>query len=376
MNVISIGTDRKLFEKESGVYKRTLEYSTLFTELHIIVFAKKSLTLKETQIAPNVWIYPTNSVSKFFYVWDALSLAKKVIRKKTWDTKSTVITCQDPFETGLVGVRLKKKFNFKLQLQIHTDFLSAEFIKQTLVNRLRVKVAQYTLKYADSIRVVSERIKRSVIEKIQISEKKISVLPIFVNRELFNTSQLQHITLYPQFSSTILMASRLTKEKNIIFALDVFKEVREKYPKTGLIIIGEGPEVSNLKAHAKKLKIQDSVIFEPWQNNLASYYASADIFLLTSLYEGYGMTLVEAGLSGAAIVTSDVGIAGDALKDSENAFICTVNNKDAFVQKISQLLSNTELKNKFKVQIQKDINNFILQDKKEYLKLYKQSLEL
>ena len=59
-----------------------------------------------------------------------------------------------------------------------------------------------------------------------------------------------------------------------------------------LLIVGDGSELTKLKAISHKLKA--NVIFSPWADDLPSYYKTADLFLLTSNYEGYGRTVVEA----------------------------------------------------------------------------------
>jgi glycosyltransferase involved in cell wall biosynthesis len=88
-----------------------------------------------------------------------------------------------------------------------------------------------------------------------------------------------------------------------------------KIPPVGLVIVGSGSEESELKNLAQKLGIENAVIFEGWQNNLASYYKTCDCFLVTSWYEGYGMTLVEAAAVGTKIVSTDVGIAKEVVAE-------------------------------------------------------------
>src|SRR3989344_7747161 len=105
------------------------------------------------------------------------------------------------------------------------------------------------------------------------------------------------------------MASRLTSEKNIVLAIEAVKDM-----KLSLLIVGEGPESGYLKGMAT-----GNISFEPYTGDLTSYYKTCDLFLLTSNYEGYGMTLVEAAAAGAKIVSSDVGIA-PAILEPENIF--------------------------------------------------------
>ena len=78
LKVLMIGSDRKLFEEGSAVVERIKGYGALVEELHIIVFALKSLGFTDKRIAPNVWIYPTNSFSRWLYIYDAASLGKKI----------------------------------------------------------------------------------------------------------------------------------------------------------------------------------------------------------------------------------------------------------------------------------------------------------
>lgn len=293
-----ISTDRKIFEKSSAVALRQIEYARKYEEVHIIVFSNKNFS--ETVIGSNIWVYPTRSVSKFFYIFDALKLGRFIMKKKKIDH----ITCQDPFETGLAGALLKK--DTRLELQVHTDISSPYFQK---MNRIRTLISKYTLKRADHIRVVSERIK-----KYLGNGENIEVRPVAVDTEKIKNAPIMTDLhkKYPQYSKIVLMASRLEKEKNIGMALQAFQIVLEKVPSAGLVIVGSGSEDVELKRKAAELNIERSVIFEGWQNNMASYYKTCDCFLVTSWYEGYGMTLVEARAAGCKIVSTDVGVAREA----------------------------------------------------------------
>ncbi|MBX4197909.1 glycosyltransferase [Candidatus Parcubacteria bacterium] len=373
MNILSIGTDRKLFVDGSAVRERTAEYGRLFDELHIIVFAKRSLHLEPFLIAPNIWVYPTNSSSRFLYMRDARRIAKHIAAERKYTQANTVITVQDPFETGKVGLYLKKTLGLSLQVQIHTDLYSSYFKKGALLNRLRLYWAQKILPQADEIRVVSKRIKESLLKR-GIAPDKIDVLPIYTAVPV-SQAQSDAPSKYPQFNFRILMVGRLTQEKNIAFALAVFKDLLKKYPKAGLIIVGEGPEKQTLMYLAQKLNIASSVVFEPWQQDLSSFYNSSEIFLHTSLYEGYGLVLIEAGLAGMPIVTSDVGIADEILKDGINALIYPVNDKNSCLRKIMRILENNHIRHQFKMRLSEDLPKVLLRDKEQYVKHYSQLLE-
>ncbi len=303
MKLLMISTDRRIFDKGSAVAQRQIEYAKRYEEVHIIVFSNKDYM--ETTIGQNIWVYPTRSWNRWMYIFDALSLARFITEKRG----ITHVTCQDPFETGLVGSLVKNRHDVKLELQVHTDIGSIYFQKFTILNRIRTRISKYTLARADHVRVVSERIKNYVARSVDVS--KIEVRPIAIDTSIFQSSAtpIDLHKKYPQFSKIILMVSRLEREKNISLALESFKIVLDKIPTVGLVIVGTGNELEYLKQLAVQLRIDKSVIFEGWQDNTTSYYKTADCFLNTSWYEGYGMTLVEAQSARLPIVSTDVGVA-------------------------------------------------------------------
>ncbi|MDQ3076551.1 MAG: glycosyltransferase family 4 protein [bacterium] len=376
MKVLSIGTDRKIFQEGSAARKRMIEYGALFEELHIIVFAKKSLGLEPWRIANNVWIYPTNSSSKFLYIRDGVRVAKNIVKLRNFNAQSTVVTAQDPSETGKVGLKMKQLYSFPLQVQVHTDIMSPHFAAQSLLNRLRVSTARTVLGKADEVRVVSKRIERSLIHSMRVPSTKIDILPIYVDPLRFSTpSGVDLHTLYPQFKTIVLMVSRLEPEKNVGGALAIFEDIVKTFPDAGLVIVGSGTEESLLRKKIKNLKLENSVVIEAWQENLSGHYKTADIFLLTSLYEGYGMVLVEAAHHNLAIVTSDVGIVGDILIDGVSAMVNPVNNTKMFVEKITKLIIDPAFRKIIAQGGYDVISKRTMLSNEEYLQQYKALLE-
>ena len=373
MNVISISTDRQIFNLETAVAKRMVDYGTLFDQLHIIVFAKTSLNLQPSQLSANVWLYPTQSTSRWNYISKAKKIAQEIIKQRSLSPQNTVVTTQDPFETGLVG-RWLAKSGYKLQVQIHTDFLSPWFKKSSWLNRIRVWLSPLVLRKAKAIRVVSQRIKDSLLKKGYPSEI-ISVLPIFVPLHPQHKPNLDLHIQYPQWATIILMASRLSPEKNISQALESFRPISIEHPSVGLVIVGDGSEHVSLKQKVIKLGLKNNVVFCGWQAQTADYFTTADIFLTNSLYEGYGLTLVEAALAGKAIISTDVGLIGSMLHNETSVMVVPVNNRDMLTKEIKKLVTNKELRQTLGNQAKIDIQQGILSDKSAYLAAYKKALE-
>lgn len=336
MKVLMISTDRSILDENSEARQRMVEYGKLAEKLRVIILSRPFKSLK---------------------------IGKDI---KGFD----LITTQDPFETGLIGWILAKIFEASLQVQIHTDFLSPYFVQHSMLNKLRVMIAKFLIPRSDCIRVVSERIKKS-LERVTRYALRVTVLPIFTDIEKIKNSAVKTDLhkKYPQFDFIILMASRLTKEKNIGLAIEVLHNAKtaKSYAnnaKVGLIIVGSGPKEKNL-IRLGQIKLHDHIVLEPWTDDLASYYKTADLFLLTSNYEGYGRTLVEAAAAGCRIISSDVGIAGDILA-KENIF--EVNNKEQLKEKIIKAIKG-EI-------VMLDIKYLTkMPSKEKYLEEYKKSWE-
>lgn len=366
MKVLIINLDKAIFEEGSESRKRLIDYSGFLDKLFVIVFTREK---KEPIINDNkLFIYPTNSRSRFFYYINFLRIAAHILKYEKID----LIFTQDPFETGFAGYLLKKIYHIPLQIQIHTDFLSPFFKQESFLNKIRVLLARFLLKRADCIRTVSKRIKNSLISSFKISAEKIKVLPIFVDIGKIKKTMVE-IGLkqkYKQFNFIILSASRLSKEKNISLVINAMKDVIKIYPRTGLVIVGNGPEKNNLNLLIKKFNLTENIIIETaiYFDALISYYKTADLFLLISNYEGYGMAVIEAMSAGCPVLMTDVGLANEILINKKDGIVVPPQNKEKLTEAILNLIQNPDLRKTISDNSLKVVD--FLPTKEEYLKSY------
>jgi glycosyltransferase involved in cell wall biosynthesis len=374
-----LSADQNIFKEGSDVRERMIRYGRDLEELHIIVKfqipnAKFQINSK-IQISKNVLAYPTNTRFKAFYFFDAYKIARHILGSDNSDGVSEhsdyLVTTQDPFETGLAGYLLKRKFRLPLQIQIHTDFLSPYFWRESLKNKIRVLLAKWLIKKADNLRVVSTRIKNSLKPHIAYRMSHVAVLPIFVDVEKIKAASIRTDLhkKYPNYDFIILMASRLTREKNISMAIEALARIRNQSPFGGspegresgirnplLLIVGDGPELPNLQLTTYSLKLETNVKFEPRTDDLISYYKTADLFLMTSNYEGYGRTIIEAAAAGLPIVMTDVGVAGDFLINGYNGLVTAVGSRDQITAAVRDLMENKNKRREFAENNRKKLN--------------------
>jgi glycosyltransferase involved in cell wall biosynthesis len=300
MRVLSIGTDKAVFDASSSARARQSAYATQLGQLDIVVAIKRPLSaVREEHLS----VYPAASSFPFIR-------AMRVYRVACALTKPDVVSVQDPFEVGLIGYFVARHFRVPLHVQVHTDFLSPEYVRGSLINRVRVRIAGFVLRRAARVRVVSERIKTSLEKRYHLSAP-VTVLPIFVDVERFHTpkSDFGEGGKFESFSTKLLVVSRLENEKNVELALRSFALSAPK--DACLIILGEGSEQATLEKLATELKVRERVFFEG-RRDPAPYYRLADILLVPSRYEGYGMVIVEALAAGKPVLSTDIGIAREA----------------------------------------------------------------
>jgi glycosyltransferase involved in cell wall biosynthesis len=177
---------------------------------------------------------------------------------------------------------------------------------------------------------------------------------------------------YSQFETIILMASRFSREKNIGLAIEAMAEIVKKYPKTGLVIVGSGPEKDKL-VRLGRAKMPENFAVEPWANDLSSYYKSADIFLLTSNYEGWGMAVVEAMACACPVLMTDVGCAGELVINGQNGLVAPVGDKESLICLLEKMVSGRSLRQRLSQSGLETIK--LLPNKEQYLGRYKNSWE-
>ena len=181
------------------------------------------------------------------------------------------------------------------------------------------------------------------------------------------------------------MTTRLTREKNISLAIKVVADLVRNSGNSassestnsgiGLVVVGDGPEKKSLVALVDKLwtnKNVVNVVFEPWQDpeTLFSYYKTADLFLSTSWYEGYGLSIAEAASASLPIVATDAGIAKE-LTD----FVCLPGDKNCLVEKISKIYNHTVNPHLDLSGLSTRLGKVVIKNNQEYLESYRENIE-
>lgn len=208
------------------------------------------------------------------------------------------------------------------------------------------------VKRADKLIAVSESTKNDLLEFFpQLSEKKIKVIHHGFDDSFYSlevpqkelTEELAKYELVP--GSYCLYVGALQPRKNLVRLIHAFESVKEKHPEMKLVLAGESAWLTkSIFAAYENSKYKTDIILTGRVNfeELRDLYQGARVFVFPSLYEGFGLPLLEAFASRVAVLTADNSslreVAGNA------AFYCRAENTEDIAEKLQELWQNEELR--------------------------------
>ena len=143
---------------------------------------------------------------------------------------------------------------------------------------------------------------------------------------------------------TVVIVSRVSREKNLHEILEYFTSILERLPDAQLLIVGDGPERAKLEAYAAELGISDHVRFTGRipSEEVYLYYDMGNVFVSASTFEVHSLTYLEAMARGLPLVCRDDPCLNGVLEDGDNGF--AYRTRDEFVDGVSSLLTDGALR--------------------------------
>lgn len=143
----------------------------------------------------------------------------------------------------------------------------------------------------------------------------------------------------------VIAVGRLTEQKNFEALINIWSDIKEKNLNWTLRIIGDGPLKEELLSQIKKLNLEDVIELKSFNNNIENEYYKADILAMTSIYEGFGLVLVEAQSCGIPTIAFDCPTGPrNIINDGKDGYLIENRNTEQFIKKLDDLMNNNEMR--------------------------------
>jgi len=212
------------------------------------------------------------------------------------------------------------------------------------------RVIKFTIEKSDGVTAVSDYLKQQTIREFDI-QREIRVIHNFIDpvRPGQRRSQVDRESYAPHGEKILIHASNFRPVKRVGDVVRIFAEVHARIP-AKLILIGDGPERPFIQQLIKDLKLSADVYFLGEQDHLEPLFFCADLFLLPSEQESFGLTALEAMNCSVPVIATETGGLPEVITHGETGYLYPVGEIKKMAEKSIELLSSPEKHELFKQQ--------------------------
>ena len=214
-------------------------------------------------------------------------------------------------------------------------------------DRSYLPITRYGIQQSDGVTSVSKFLKQATIETFDFDE--IEVIPNFISPEQYRREENSPMckNLAPNGEKLLVHVSNFRPVKRPLDCVEILAKVREKGGNARLIMVGDGPELSAVRHRAKQLNVQDHAIFVGKQARIADYLAVADVFLLPSQEESFGLAALEAQACEVPVVATRIGGIPEVVTDGESGFLSNVGDTEKMADDALKFIKDDEMRRAF-----------------------------
>ena len=201
-------------------------------------------------------------------------------------------------------------------------------------------------RFQDRIVTISDALANWLVEVEGLQREKLSTVHYALDAESFRSLETGDppLKVSPPVIGTI---SRLIHQKGIHVLLKAFAVCAKHHPSISLVVVGDGPERSNLENLAEQLGLGPKVHFLGYRSDVDRILSRLDIFTLPSFGEGFGLVLLEAMACSKPVVATDVMSIPEIVQQGETGLLVPAQDVSALAQALETLIGNPELRDRF-----------------------------
>ncbi|MCS7082493.1 MAG: N-acetyl-alpha-D-glucosaminyl L-malate synthase BshA [Bacteroidetes bacterium] len=212
-------------------------------------------------------------------------------------------------------------------------------------------VVRFSINQSDAVTAVSEYLRRETEAHFRV-RVPIVVIPNFVDTERFRPINKAHFkqALCPNGEKVLVHISNFRPLKRVSDAVWVLVRLLERGLQAKLLLVGDGPERTQVEQLCRELAACEAVRFLGKQEPVEEILAIADLFLMPSASETFGLAALEAMACGVPVISTDAGGLPELIRHGETGFLCPVGDVTAMAEHAYEVLTNPALQERLRAQ--------------------------
>ena len=221
------------------------------------------------------------------------------------------------------------------------------------------KVVDFSINQSDGVTAVSEYLKEETYKLFDI-KKEIKVIPNFIDLERFKRSKKEHFkkAICPEGERVITHVSNFREVKRVTDVVEAFAQVLKNGVPAKLLMVGDGPDRSKAEQKCRDLKVCEHVRFLGKQEQVEEVLSIADLFMIPSGSETFGLAALEAMSCSVPVISSDVGGLPEVNIDGETGFVCELADVECMGRNATKILKDEKLHKKMSKAARNRAENF------------------
>ena len=204
-------------------------------------------------------------------------------------------------------------------------------------------ITKFSIEQSDGLTAVSRFLQRETVRAFGCTGCEIEVIPNFIDPQVYDRAKY-NAALRDQVAASdrvLMHISNFRPVKRVRDVVRIFARVRQEIPSV-LVMVGDGPDRVHAEAEARELGVDDRVFFLGKIEAVAPLLSAADLFLIPSQSESFGLSALEALASGVPVVGSATGGLPEVVRDGETGALCEVGDIDAMAAAAIDMLRDRD----------------------------------
>jgi N-acetyl-alpha-D-glucosaminyl L-malate synthase BshA len=205
-------------------------------------------------------------------------------------------------------------------------------------------VVEFSIDKSDGVTAVSEFLKKETYDRFNIKQD-IKVIPNFIDLDRFKKSNKSHFkkAICPNNEKVVVHVSNFRKVKRVPEVITIFSKILDAGIEAKLLLVGDGPDRQKAEQQCRDLNICEHVRFLGKLEEVEEVLSIADLFLIPSGSETFGLAALEAMSCSVPVISSDIGGLPEVNIHGETGYLCDLDDVDCMAEYGVKILSDPDL---------------------------------